>query len=277
MINKIGGLFLDPYPLRTILITLIKKGKIFGYKKRLKIGALERQHYGYCVYHAAMLAKKLGNPKISVLEFGVAGGNGLVNLEYHAQKVTKCSHIDIDVYGFDTGEGLPDFLDYRDLPYYFQKGFYDMDVQKLKKRLKTAKLILGDIKNTIDVFLKEYNPAPIGAIMFDLDYYSSTKAALDMFEADEKYFLPRVFCYFDDVSGNETALYNDFTGERLAISEFNQTHKTRKLAKAHLSPQKIVVPWHHKLWIFHNFEHNKYNFFVAKSRLPIRLGNRQLQ
>lgn len=276
MMNKIGELFLDPYPLRTILIGLIKKGKIFGYEKRLNLGALEYPQYGYCVYHAAMLAKKLGIPKISVLELGVAGGNGLVSLEYHAQQATECSHIDIDVYGFDTGEGLPGPSDYRDMPYYFKKGFYDMDVQKLKKRLKTAKLILGDIENTFDVFIREYNPAPIGAIMFDLDFYSSTSAALDMFEVDEKYFLPRVFCYFDDVSGNEIALYNDFTGEGLAISEFNQTHKTMKLAKAHLFPQKIVIPWHHRLWIFHNFEHSKYNFFIDKNRVLLRMGRRQL-
>lgn len=265
MLDKIGG-FLLAYPLRTILITLIKKSKIFGYEKLVKIGALERPHYGYCVYHAAMLAKNLGIQKISVLELGVAGGNGLINLEYHAQQVTKCLHIDIDVYGFDTGEGLPDYLDYRDLPYSWKKGFYDMDVQKLKKRLKTAKLILGDIKNTIDVFFKEYNPAPIGAIMFDLDFYSSTNAALDMFDADEKYFLPRIFCYFDDVCGSEIELFNDFTGERLAISEFNQTHKTMKLAKAyHLLSKKIVIPWYHRIWIFHNFEHNQYNFFIGKS------------
>lgn len=274
MINKIEKLLLlDPYPLRTILVTLIKKSKIFGYEKRLKIGALERPHYGYCVYYAAILAKKLGIKKISVLELGVAGGNGLINLEYHAQQVTNCLHIDIDIYGFDTGEGLPNPLDYRDLPYHFQKGFYDMDVQNLKKRLKTAKLILGDIKNTIDVFFKKYNPAPIGAIMFDLDFYSSTNAALEIFEANEKYFLPRMFCYFDDVSGSEIELYNDYTGERLAISEFNQTHKTKKLEKAHyLLSQKIVVPWYHKIWIFHNFEHNKYNFVITKRKqqLPLR-------
>lgn len=247
--------------------------KVIGYERCVKVGALERPHYGYCVYHAAMLAKRLGIERISVLELGVAGGNGLLSLEYHAQEVSKCVDIDIDVYGFDTGYGLPGPLDYRDQPYNFERGSYDMDVQELKSRLKKAELILGDVKDTIDVFFKEYDPAPIGAIAFDIDYYSSTVAALEMFNASERYFLPRIFCYFDDVSGDEIALHSDFTGERLAISEFNEDHETMKLAKAHyLLSRRIVMPWHHRIWIYHNFEHRKYNTFISRrdEQLPLR-------
>src|SRR3989442_47546 len=48
--------------------------------------------------------KTLGYTRISVLEFGVAGGRGLLNLEYHAQPVESLLSIEIDVYGFDAGE-----------------------------------------------------------------------------------------------------------------------------------------------------------------------------
>jgi hypothetical protein len=34
--------------------------------------------------------------------------------------------------------------------------------------------------------------------------------------------LPRVFCYFDDIVWPERACYNEFTGEYLAIREFNE-------------------------------------------------------
>ena len=249
--------------------------RIIGYENCLKIGVLERPHYGYCVYHAAILAKKLGINRISVLELGVAGGNGLLNLEYHAHQVTKCVDIEIDVYGFDTECGLPSSLDYRDQPYLYEKGSYNIDVQKLRNRLKTAKLVLGDIKDTIRFFFKEYDPAPIGAIAFDMDYYSSTRDSLEMFKANEKYFLPRMFCYFDDVSGNEWSLNNEFTGERLAISEFNESHETMKFAKAHyLLSRRIVRPWYHKIWIYHNFRHRKYNVFIANTNIQNSLRTR---
>ena len=77
MIRKLQALILDPYPLRTGAIKVIKKYKIGSYEQRLTIGAVDRPHYGYCVYNAAALAKKLGYRQISVLEFGVAGGVGL--------------------------------------------------------------------------------------------------------------------------------------------------------------------------------------------------------
>ena len=265
-------LLLDPFPIRTLLRKLIRQFKFGSYGSRLRIGAVDLPHYGYCLYNGALLAKKLGYSGISVLEFGVAGGRGLLNLEYHAKHIRKLLSINIDIYGFDTGKGLPEPLDYRDLPYHWRKSYYKMDVQKLQEKLKTAKLVLGDVRETAETFLKEYNPHPIGAILFDLDFYSSTAAALRIFEGDEKYFLPRLFCYFDDVTGSEIELYNDYTGTRLAINEFNHTHKKKKLAKAyHLLNQKAVDYWYHKIWIFHNFQHNKYNDFVSQENQQLDL------
>ena len=48
--------------------------------------------------------------------------------------------------------------------------------------LKKTKLILGDVKETIKKFFSNYNPAPIGVILNDLDYYSSTKDSFDIFK-----------------------------------------------------------------------------------------------
>lgn len=264
MIRTLHKLVVTPYPLRTMTRKVVQQFRIGAYEERLRMGAVERPHYGYCVYNAAVLAKKLGYQRMSVLEFGVAGGNGLVNLEYHAQEISKLVTIDIDIYGFDTGGGLPEPADYRDLPYHWKKGFFRMDVAKLKARLKKAKLILGDIKDTSVDFFREYDPAPIGAIAYDVDFYSSTVAALKMLRAGDKYYLPRVFCYFDDTTGTEIELYNDYTGQRLAINEFNQAHDDMKIGVPyHLLTQNVVDSWYHQIRVCHFFNHSRYNQFVS--------------
>lgn len=245
-----------------------------SYVTRLENGLVDRPHYGYCVFNGARLAKKLGYRRISVLEFGVAGGRGLLNLEFHAREVEEAVGIEIDIYGFDTGKGLPQPADYRDLPYHWQEGFFDMDLQKLRARLKNAKLVIGDIKDTAQTFFAEHDPAPVAAIMHDFDFYSSTAAALKMFDGPERYFLPRVFCYFDDTIGSETELYNDYTGERLAINEFNQEHETKKIAVPyHLLTRRIREAWHHQIFIYHDFGHRQYNDFVSDEDQQQRLPN----
>jgi len=273
MIQYLKNLILDPYPLRTLTLDVVKKFKLGSYLFRLNTGAVERPHYGYIVYNGALLAKKLGHKRISILEFGVAGGNGLVNLEYHATEVKKLLGVEIDIYGFDTGEGLPEPVDYRDLPYHWKAGFFKMDAETLQKRLKFSKLVFGNINETSKNFFEVYNPAPIAAISHDFDFYSSTAEALMMFKADEKFFLPRVFCYFDDTIGNETELYNDYTGERLAINEFNAAHETKKICLPHyLLAQKIPQTWHHQIFIYHDFAHKDYNKFISDENQQLLLN-----
>lgn len=258
-------LILNSWPLRRVAgKKIIKKLQIGSYEWRLRMGTIDRPYYGYCVYNAALLAKKLKYNRISVIEFGVYKGKGLLNLEYHAQEISKLLGIDIDIYGFDTGEGLPDPLDYRDLPYHWEKGFFKMDVPKLKSQLRKSKLILGNVKDTSKDFFAKYNPAPIGAVLYDFDFYSSTVEALNMLEAGEKYYLPRIFCYFDDTMGNELELYNDYTGQRLAINEFNLAHKEIKLGVPYyLSGKKFIENWYYQIWIGHFFKHSRYNEFVS--------------
>jgi hypothetical protein len=247
-----------------LILGVIKKFSIGSYESRLKMGVVDRPHYGYCVLNAAKLAKELNHDRICVVEFGVAGGNGLLNLEYHALEVEKLLGIKIDVFGFDTGEGLPTLLDYRDLPYHWKPGFFKMDVPKLQSRLKKAKLIIGNISETSKTFFKDHNPAPIAAMFHDFDFYSSTEKALKMLDEDDKYFLPRVYCYLDDVIGSEVELYNDYTGERLAINEFNALHPFKKFSPAyHLITRKNIETWYHQIFIYHNFHHPRYNDFVS--------------
>lgn len=264
IIKSVEKLLFDPYPHRTIVKHLAMRLNLFTYDWRVSRGAVKRPHYGYCVYEGARLAKRLGYERISVIEFGVAAGQGLLDLEFHAQHTSKSLGIAIDVYGFDTAEGLPPPEDYRDLPYQWKQGFYQMDYGELRKKLRSAKLVIGDVRQAPEQFFSAYNPAPIAAVMHDLDYYSSTAAALRLFDADDTRLLPRVFNYFDDIVGTNIELYNDFTGERLAIREFNASHERRKLSPAyHLRCQKAVESWHHQIFILHLFGHKRYNDFVS--------------
>lgn len=85
-------------------IILLKSDVPFSVK--LEWEALPRAHYGYGTYQAALQAKALKMTRMSVIEFGVAGGNGLVELENVARAISQEVGIQIDVYGFDAGGGL---------------------------------------------------------------------------------------------------------------------------------------------------------------------------
>jgi len=228
--------------------------------------------YAYCVREACRLASRLGVPRISVAEFGVAGGSGLVALERHARRWSEIYDVGVDVYGFDTGHGLPAPTDYRDIPFHWQAGFYEMNVQALRRRLEHAQLILGDVNDTVNSFVKDFDPAPIGAVMYDMDLYSSTAAGLRLFDVHQSYRMPRTFCYFDDIFGDDICLISDSTGERLAIAEFNNSHSTQTLSPAYHLQASTIDPWHFKVYIAHDFQHRRYNEFVsrAENQLPLR-------
>ena len=63
----------------------------------------------------------------------MAGGRGILYLEYHAKEIEKIYNIKIDIYGFDTGYGLPEPKGYRDLPYIWKKGFFEMFPRAYKR------------------------------------------------------------------------------------------------------------------------------------------------
>ena len=215
--------------------------------------------YAYGVLCAARQAKMLGHGSICVLEFGVAGGNGLVTLERIANDIGRELDIAIEVAGFDGGTGMPAPQDYRDLPSVWGAGFYPMDRKLLEARLKTAKLIIGPISETLPNFLAT-SIARLGFIAFDLDYYSSTRTALKIFGCAEDKRLPRVHCYFDDTIEPEWAGHSSFTGELAAIKEFNSQSDNKKITRVHgLSwLRRKPAMWNDKIFIFHDFAHSEY-------------------
>lgn len=229
--------------------------------------AIDRPHYVYCMLGAARLAQNLGHDRISAIEFGVAGGNGLKFMCDVAGRIRDLTGVTVECYGFDTGEGMPPPEGARDLPYWFASGQYRMDQDKLRREVPDAHLVIGNIRDTIQDFIATHNPPPIGAIMNDTDYWSSTRECLSIFDQSVEHhgnFLPRLFMYFDDIIGTEHEMYGPCNGQLLAIDEFNATHETMKvylnqnlLGRYHLSYARMI-------YYAHLFEHSDYDKFIGQ-------------
>lgn len=256
-----------------IIFKLWESLELGSYELRLDYDVFNRPHYAFCLYHAARQAHLLGHKTFSVAEFGVAGGAGLLELERLVEEVEALFPVKIEIYGFDTGEGLPAPVDYRDLPYIWKEGFYKMDQAALKARLQRSKLVLGDVKDTVPGFFEEHGAAPLGAVFLDLDFWSSTADAMRIFDTDPNNILPRTYCYCDDViSSDKGGVLNEYVGQLAAIREYNEALANRKMSKVagFLSTRIRPAAWNEQIYVHHDFDHPDYNVYVHPD------SNRQL-
>lgn len=229
----------------------------------------DRPHYLYCCYNAALLAKKLGINKISVIELGVAGGNGIIFLEKIAKKIKKDLNIEIIIIGFDSGEGMYSPNENFDLPYFFKKGQFTMDKKILEEKLNSAKIIYGNIENTLIEYFNNTKNYPIGAILNDLDYYSSTCSSLKVYNYPNL-FLPRVITYFDDTIGSEEELYTDAIGQLKAISEHNNLNNNKLYLNKNLLANSNEI-WRYQIYYTHFFENKIYSKNIISSSYELKL------
>jgi hypothetical protein len=271
-INRLFRALTYPEPYRARLFReIIKRWRIGSYPQRLEIDAVERPWYGWCVYHAAVQAQALGHSAITVVEMGVAGGNGLLCLCDHADEVKRVTGVDITIYGFDAGSGLPPSDDPRDLLYCWPPHSFEMNLPLLRDRIGSrATLVIGDVRETVAGF-QPLQTAPLGAVFVDLDLYTSTNAALRILDVSER--LPRVWCWFDDIIGFAENLYSERNGERAAINEYNAIRSQRAfLSPAHCFAAKLVPRyWHQQVFIDHRLQHPAYNYCLSKDlhQLPL--------
>lgn len=237
---------------------------------RSRYDFIDKPQYAWGLLSGAKIAKSLGISKIIAIEFGVASGEGLKELISISKSIKKEYSIEVEIYGFDSGKGLPKPIDYRDIPYLWNEGEFESNkknIENLIKNSQNTEVFFGNVKDTILKFKKKLNSnSPIGFISFDLDFYSSTKDAFNIFEFDDEYFLPRVPLYFDDICSSEHGYFNDHTGELLAIKEFNSSsdnskHLHKKICPIHGFALRRVLrsAWIGGAYCFHNFLHSKYN------------------
>jgi hypothetical protein len=220
---------------------------------------LLQERYLWGVIQAAYLATSLDIRRLSVVEFGVGRGDGLVLLERAAKLVGRRLGVDLDVVGFDIATGVPEPEDPRDVPNMFVPGLYRMDLDATRARLDRAELIVGEVRDTVPRFVAEPR-SPVGFAAFDFGSYHGTLAALAVLDAPAELLLPRVYCYFANVLG---FTYGDCVGERLAIADYNARTSSRKLSPIwglrHFAPRRFRnAAWPERYYLAHAFDHPSY-------------------
>jgi hypothetical protein len=203
----------------------------FGsFRMRVAHDLVVRHHHAYAILRCADLARSLGIRELTLVEFGVAAGAGLLNMCHVAERVTKETGVRFRVAGFDTGQGMPAPTSFRDHPELYSLGDFPMNAAQLKAVLPPfAELVIGDVSATVPNFLETVSAsAPVAFVSLDVDYYSSTKAALRVLDGKPQQYLPRVIVYVDDL---EDEYHNAYCGASLALNEFNREHELRKIEK----------------------------------------------
>ena len=133
-----------------------------------------------------------------------------------------------------------------------------MDQEAPRKKLPAnARLLIGELEDTVPRFLAELNPeAPIGFAAVDVDYHSSAVRALRLFaDPISSKYLPLPILYLDDIV---LPGHSRFSGELLAVEEFNAAHKYRKIDQHRfLRSQRIFkqARWIDQSFLLHLFDH----------------------
>ncbi|MGH8742280.1 MAG: hypothetical protein ACREUN_15275, partial [Burkholderiales bacterium] len=199
-----------------------------GFRARVAWDLVVRHHHAYGMLRCADLARGLGVREVAVVELGVAGGAGLLNICELAEHVRAQTGVSFRIAGFDTGRGMPPPASYKDHPELYRQGDFPMNQDALAARLPgSAGLFIGDVAVTVPRFLEQLSPdCPLGFLSLDLDYYSSSKAALRLLTGPPEHYLPRVGIYVDDL---EDEYHNSYCGELLALREFNLEQELRKI------------------------------------------------
>jgi hypothetical protein len=246
----------EPLHLNVISLAVLAFGSL---RAKIYFDLLVRQHHAFGLLNAADKAKDLGLGSVSVIEFGVANGTGLMNICMLAEKITAATGVRFDVFGFDTGTGMPPPRDYRDHPEHYMTGDFPMqNIKALEARLPSfAKLVFGDVAETVPQFLSAVeDSSPIGFVSIDVDYYWSTVQALRVFDGRSAQYLPTVTMYLDDITFEE---HNNWCGELGAINDFNAAHAVRKIEPFnHLHGRRLFknANWIDNIFTLHVLDHS---------------------
>jgi hypothetical protein len=232
----------------------------FGrYRTKVAFDLVVRQQYAFPILYAADVARRYGYKRLTLVELGVANGAGLLNMCRIAERTSKATGIEFRIVGFDSGKGMPPALDYRDLPEHFQQGDFPMtDLAGLERALPAnTDLVIGDVAETAAAFIREMAAdAPLGFVAVDVDYYSAAKAALTILTGPAENYLPIVPVYLDDIGVLGS---NPWTGELLAISEFNAENPMRKIAPFTLLRSRRIFKnpqWIDRMFAAHIHDHS---------------------
>lgn len=244
----------EPLHINLISIFVALLGNL---RRKIDFDLVLRKQHAYAILNLADQAKSLGYETATIIEFGVASGAGLLNLQRLAARITKATNIRFDIYGFDTGQGMPPPRSYKDHPELYQAGDFPMVFDALAKNLDSnTRLIIGPLAETIVEFSsRDFSNAPIGFISIDVDYYSSSVEALKVLQMEANNLFPRIIVWLDDI-GNLS--HNTRCGELAAIFEFSEQHPMRPIEKhPSLRNHRIFknAPWIDHIYQCHVLDH----------------------
>jgi len=250
-----------------------------GVRSKIYFDLLVRQQNAFGLLEAALLAKESNVKSFVAVEFGVAAGAGLVNMCKLAERISRTLDIGIRVVGFDTGSGMPDPIDFRDHPDLYRPGDFVMDEQALRKILPPrAELVIGALEKTVPEFTKSLSAAePLGYVALDVDYYSSSKAGLEVFTGPASNYLPHVLLYLDD---NQDPRHTPWQGELLAVSEFNERHAMRKIAPYNFLRERRLFKravWISQMFAVYVFDHPVLTNLQGRREHAVNLDNPYLK
>lgn len=278
--EKLGKVFVERLTEPLHLNILSAFVALFGsYRAKVAFDLVVRQQYAFPILYAADAARRYGYKTVTLVELGVASGAGLLTMCRIAERTTRATGIEFRIVGFDGGKGMPEAIDYRDLPEHFQAGDFPMiDFAGLKKALPSnAELILGDVAQTAPAFAKTLTPdAPLGFVAVDVDYYSAAKAAMPILEGAAQNYLPLVPVYLDDIGVDGS---NPWSGELLAVSEFNEQNALRKIAPFTLLRSRRIfknTQWIDRMFAAHIHDH-PYRSPAHKRATKWVIGNEYLK
>jgi hypothetical protein len=221
-----------------------------------------RPAYAYCAALACLQARHCGYSSLVLTEFGVAWGDGLRELARLGRELTRRTGIDVSVVGFDSGIGLPKPHGHRDHPEIWREGqFSNASLKGLQRELVgSATVLVGELSQTVAAFVDGLKAdQPLGAVMLDVDLYTSARDALRVFAGPEPAsYLPGVLMYVDDV--DELLTFNSRCGEALAIAEHNASSSDRFVEAKRIRVGWPSRRWHEKIYACHVLDH------------PVRMG-----
>jgi hypothetical protein len=231
---------------------------LFGnLRRKIDFDLIYRKQHAFALLNLADQANSLGYKKATIIEFGVASGAGLVNLQTLSRRITKMTGVSFEIFGFDTGAGMPAPQSYKDHPDLYQAGDFPMNFDALAKNLdRNTTLVIGPLSETIKEFSsREFIDAPVGFISIDVDYYSSTVNALEVLKMGTQNLFPRVIVWLDDI-GNLN--HNSKCGELAAILEFTDQNQMRPIERhPSLRNHRIFkqAPWIDHIYQCHVLDH----------------------
>jgi hypothetical protein len=224
---------------------------------RESVGLIAPPHLAYGLARAVGVARRFGVPRLTVCEFGVAEGAGLLALVDLTAQLAAESGITFRVVGFDSGVGLTAIDGPKDHPELWSAGDFRMEdpaalIGKLDGR---AELLIGDVAETVDGFVDSLGPdQPLAFVSMDVDIYTAARSALRVLTGPSERYLPAFGMYLDDVS---SFFSNRWCGELAAIEEFNAANTHRKIDRDRTLGMRApgTGGWHDRMYVCHVLDH----------------------